>query len=144
MNGMDADKMTFWYGRGAKPTWRCEPPLKALCSAFDDEWPECTPAPGNRASWYAGLRKIWREFGEDGGVRFILWAKQQIKERDRERQRRNQRPLDITDAHSIYFLVKDFKKLITGRADRCPNCGRSDTSCYCEWGSQRRREKYGE
>lgn len=123
--------------------WRCEEHLKALCAEFDRLWPECTPSPGNRSSWYVGLRKIYREFGEQGGAAFIRFAKDEIEDRDKERVKTHKRPLDIVDAHSIFFLVKDFKRLVAGQGNRCPECGETDPGfCIHEWGNRRRNEMY--
>jgi hypothetical protein len=99
--GLSNEAIQFWYGRKVKPTFRCEPELLSLCLKFDELFPECTPAEGNRASWYAGLRKVLREFGEQEGPRFIEFAHKELERRP---------PLDIVDAHSIWFLHVKFKK----------------------------------
>ena len=128
---MDNDALIYFYGQEKKKTWRCEERLKKLCTAFDKEFPECTPAVGNRSSWYAGLRKILREFNEVGGVKFIKFAKLELQ---------NRPPLDIVDAHSIGFLIPRFKKLAR---DQCSACREHWSTCQCEWGSKMRLKKYG-
>ena len=128
---MDNDKVMFFYGQPSNKTWRCEQRLKSLCTVFDEEFPECTPAVGNRSSWYAGLRKILREFDEIGGQKFIRFAKSELS---------NRPPLDIVDAHSIGFLIPQFKK---GEVTTCPTCRLHFSACRCEWGSMIRSKKYG-
>lgn len=128
---MDNDKVMLWYGQKKKPVWKCELRLKSLCTAFDLTYPDCTPAPNNRASWYAGLRVILREFGEDGGVDFIHWSKPRTESSPH---------LTIVDAHSINYLFPKYKKF---RRTNCPHCNQHYSMCSCEWGSQARSEKYG-
>jgi hypothetical protein len=140
---MDHDTLNFWYGQQQRPTFQCEPELKILCETFNDLWPHCTPAVSNRASWYAGLRKVLREFGERQSVHFLEWAHDEIEQRNRQRAAANKPPLTITDGHSIYFLVPEYKQLLAGQGDTCPHCGQHYFLCGCEWGSQRRRKEYG-
>ena len=130
-DGMTNEEVQFWYGRNTNTTWRCEQRLKSLCTTFHEEFPECTPAVGNRASWYAGLRKVLREFNEVGGSKFIRWAKAELS---------NRSPLNIVDAHSIGFLIPQFKK---GETTTCPTCRQHFSMCRCEWGSMMREKKYG-
>lgn len=99
--GMSTDEVLFWYGQKKSPMWRCEERLKPLCDKYHSLFPEQTPAEGNRSSWYAGLRRILREFGEYLALEFIEFAHEDLKTRP---------PLDIVDAHSIGFLIPKFKK----------------------------------
>ncbi len=138
---MTDEELKFWYGRNTNTTWRCEVRLKPLCDAFHEMYPHCTPAPGNRSSWYAGLRKILREFDEKRGVIFIRWAKKQVDQRNKELLARKRRPLDITDAHSIFFLHKDFK---SNAMDHCPECDDHFSACRHEWGSKKRQARYSD
>lgn len=141
-DGLSNDALQFWYGQN-KISWKgCEPSLISTCQAFADCWPECVPAVGNRSSFYAGIRKIVREVGEADGPDFVRFAKDEIEQRDRARQARNLRPLDIIDGHSIYFLTVEWKKAKMGKTDRCPTCGDHWSMCRCEWGSKKRREQY--
>ena len=140
---MDDAQLKYWYGQGKLKVWRCEEPLKALCATFDLLWPHNTPSGGNRASWYAGLRKIQREFGEGESVKFIQWAKDELDKRNKHRQRQGQGPLTLVDAHSIFFLVPHYKSLKAGAGETCPDCGQGPATCRHEWGSRKRTERYG-
>lgn len=129
LEGMTNEQIQYWYSQSKKPNWKCEEPLRVLCDKFNDLFPECTPAIGNRSSWYAGLRKILREFGEIRGIGFIEYARREFDPR-----------LSIVDAHSIMYLAPKFKKR---GGDRCPECGLDMNNCRHDWGSQKRNERYG-
>lgn len=138
--GLSNEDLQFWYGQERRLIWKCEPGIKQACAAFAEEYPECVPAPGNRASFYVGIRKLVREFGEIRAIAFIHWARGEINSINREKVRSNSRPLDVVDAHSIGFLIPKFKRQ---GVDKCPDCSEHFSACVHEWGSQKRNEMFG-
>lgn len=128
-----AEKLQSAFSKDPHKQWKCEDIIKPMLTEFAKHYPECVPR-GSKSSIYASARDLLPEVGAHDSAKFVEWACQKIKHEMPEVHEK------VKNLRSLMFLVPEWRRR---SKDTCLACGLHWSECVDEWGSQRRKEKYG-